>query len=391
MIQIAIVGGKLQGVEAVYLAGKAGFRTLVIDKKEMVPAKDLCHEFLHADVTKKEAYLIEALKQADMILPALEDDEALAALTEIANEHGLVLAFDPDAYGISKSKIRSDALFHQHNIPAPAYYPDCKAPYIAKPSGLSGSTGVRRIGTRKELEEFLEKAPQDEKWVIQEYLGGRAYSMEVIGKPGNYRTYQITELFMDESYDCKRVIAPCSISDSLNEQFVDITVRLAEFLSLRGIMDVEVIEDEGLLKVLEIDARIPSQTPTAVYHASGMNLVEELSDVFLKGTFNNEYGLIKKNVAYEHYLINDGQIRVLGEHIMGSAGPLKLIPGFCGADEVLTDYKIGSACWRGTFIMTADTEYELNEKRQRVLLGISGMQGEKLDFIDLDPSRGQTP
>ena len=35
---IAVVGGKLQGVEAVYLAKKAGWKTLVIDKNPDVPA-----------------------------------------------------------------------------------------------------------------------------------------------------------------------------------------------------------------------------------------------------------------------------------------------------------------------------------------------------------------
>lgn len=35
---IGIVGGKLQGIEAAYLAAKAGMRSLVIDRREDAPA-----------------------------------------------------------------------------------------------------------------------------------------------------------------------------------------------------------------------------------------------------------------------------------------------------------------------------------------------------------------
>ena len=43
---------------------------------------------------------------------------------------------------------------------------------------------------------------------------------------------------------------------------------------------------------------------------------------------------------------------VLGEHVMGGAGPLRLVPGFFGADEALTDYAPGSAGWAATLIVT---------------------------------------
>ena len=48
----------------------------------------------------------------------------------------------------------------------------------------------------------------------------------------------------------------------------DAGVRIAEGLGLNGLMDVEVMVRDGQPKVLEIDARLPSQTPTAVASAS---------------------------------------------------------------------------------------------------------------------------
>lgn len=386
MTKIVIVGGKLQGVEAVYLASKAGMETVVIDKRDNVPAKHLCDHFMCSNVLAKEKEMIDELKKVDLVLPALENEEVLVVLAELAKKYDIKVAFDLKSYLVSSSKILSDRLMLEHNIPAPRYYPNCKSPYIVKPTFASGSEGVRYIDNSAEMEVFLNSVSNNEKWVAQEFLKGRSYSIEIIGEPGNYRTYEITEIHMDEVYDCKRVTAPCEISIEMKNQFADIAIKLADVLKLEGIMDVEVIDDGGTLKVLEIDARIPSQTPTVVYHSTGMNFVEELKDIFCNGKFNKVPWKKKKIVSYEHFLIRDSQISVQGEHIMGDAGPLKLIPNFCGADEVLTDYKHGDRTWRGTFINIADSEQQLYEKRENMIKEINLLQGEKLEYLDLGPS-----
>lgn len=367
MLKVAIIGGKLQGTEAAYLAKKAGIQSLLIDKKKNTIASGICDEFALFDVKKKEAALIDLLKTADFILPALENAEVHQALYEIAEEHDLKLAFDRHAYAISSSKLKSDGLIRRNKIPAPCYYPDCKTPYIIKPSGESGSVGVRRADTGAEVEHFLKTEGKSGNWVIQEFLDGPSYSIEVIGVPGNYRTYKITKIHMDEVYDCKRVTSPCPVTEAQKKQFEEIGCRLAELVDLHGIMDVEVIDDEGLFKVLEIDARIPSQTPTVVYHASGMNQLQELADVTLYGSFRHPLGDLGRHCSYEHYKVNKNRCFPGGEHIMCEARPLILRTNFFGADEALTDYDEVHDEWHGTFINWADTEEELERKRSNMI------------------------
>ncbi len=385
MTKVAIIGGKLQGLEAVYLALKAGMETVVIDKKENVPASHLCHEFIRCDIFKREEKMMAALKEADFIVPALEDKDVLVALEELANQYHLLLAFDFKSYWITSSKILSDELFLKHHIPAPLHYPNCKSPYIVKPSSSSGSEGVKYIANKAEMEAYLSHISRDEEWVAQEFLSGRSFSIEVIGKPKNYRTYDVTEIFVDEVNDCKRVTVPCDLSQNSKNQFEEIAIKIAEILQLEGIMDVEVIEDQGVLKVLEIDARVPSQTPTVVYHCSGINLLEELRDIFCHGNFRQVATQGKKLVSFEHLLISDGKIKVQGEHIISEAGPLKLIRDFCGAEEALTDYEPGKTSWRGTFINTADTSQHLDAKRDNMIKQIRILQGEELEYCDLGP------
>ena len=392
--KVAIIGGKLQGLEVVYLAKKAGITSLVIDRNEKVISRNLCDEFFSCDIREKSAELVEVLKTADFILPAIENDEVLEAVTELCKEHGLKLAFDMEAYKISSSKLKSDALMHENNIPAPQYYPNCKAPYIVKPSVASGSDGVTYIETKEELDAFLKNRPAEENWVAQEFLSGRSYSIEIIGVPGNYRTYEITEIHMDEVYDCKQVTAPCSIPDSMKRDFAETANRLADLVNLHGIMDVEVIEDQGVLKVLEIDARVPSQTPTAVLHASGVNMVEELRDLFANGAFNDRKsemlgtGEYPKFTSFEHLKISGTHLKTNGEHIIASGKPLSLKTSFCGANEVLTDYMPGAKEWIGTFISFANSEEELEKKRFDMFTEIAKLQGGNLEIVDLSPSLG---
>ena len=342
-----------------------------------------------SDMTKQEAELIDLLKQVDLILPATENQEALDALVAMAEDHQLSLAFDPHAYAISSSKRRSDRLMMEKKIPAPSYYPDCEPPYVVKPSEASGSEGVRMIETKEEMEAFL-LGKDRSLWVAQEFLEGPSYSIEIMGRPGAYKVYEITEIHMDETYDCKRVTAPCDLSEAMVKEMETLAIRLADSVSLHGIMDVEVIEHQGLLKVLEIDARIPSQTPTVVYHTSGLNEIKDLVDLFLGAWSPDEEEKKKKparHSSFLHLLIGDGKIRCLGEHVMGSGCALKLMAGFCEADEALTDHAPGSEMWRGTFIHTADDSNGLELRKHQTIAAIRALMGYDLPFVDSEPPK----
>ena len=139
---VGIVGGKLQGVEAAYLARKAGWEVRVIDKKPDVPASKLGDSFAQVDVTV-ENNLADVLDDVDLIIPALEDDSALRSLTRWRRKTGIPLAFDPQAYAVSSSKLKSIELFQKIGLPLPVAWPQCSFPVLAKPVRGSGSKGVR--------------------------------------------------------------------------------------------------------------------------------------------------------------------------------------------------------------------------------------------------------
>ncbi len=374
-MRIAVIGGKLQGLEAVYLAKKAGWDVTLIDKKDNVPACNLANQFFCFDIFES-VLLKQCLSNIDLVVPALENRLTLDYIVEYTTKVGLPLAFDAQAFGISSSKSISDRLFSRIGVPAPRPWPYCSFPVIAKPSGSSGSEGVILINSSSEFDLLRRNLGQDlENWVIQEYLEGPSYSIEVVGMPGNYKTLQVTELEMDESYDCKRVSAPVSLSDAYLGQFSEIAMKIAQNIDLKGIMDVEVILHNGELKVLEIDARLPSQTPVTIFNSTGVNILEELAKVCI----GDKAEMVKlttgeaKAVIFEHIKVTESKLTVSGEHIIASAGPLEHCFNFFGADEALTNYQEGNHNFVATLINIGSSHKEVLIKRNRVIQQIQTM------------------
>jgi pyrrolysine biosynthesis protein PylC len=210
--------------------------------------------------------------------------------------------------------------------------------------------------------------PDAEQWVLQEYIQGPSYSIEVIGSPDNYHPLQVTDLEMDDMFDCKRVLAPSRLPAALVSEFEDLSVSLAAELGLNGLMDVEVMLAGQQLKVLEIDARLPSQTPTAVFWSTGANMVEMLGGLFVE---ENLQPLVcstsEKHVIYEHIKVSTNGLESAGEHILSGADALHVECDFFGADEAITNFTRGRENWVATLIICESDRDIAWEKRDKVV------------------------
>ena len=143
-MKVVVIGGKLQGVEAAYLAKKAGWEVILIDKNPEAPARGLSDVYYLLDITKAKD-LTDVFKEADFVMPALENSEALTSLEQWAAKVKVPVVHDPRAYAVSSSKRKSNELFDKLKIPRPIDWPKCGFPAIAKPSVSSGSANVYKL------------------------------------------------------------------------------------------------------------------------------------------------------------------------------------------------------------------------------------------------------
>lgn len=375
-MKVGIVGGKLQGLELTYLAKELGHEVFLIDRNPVVPARAMADAFFCLDINENKEEGIHILKQVDWVIPAFEDLKGLEALVTLCEANETPLLFDLSAYEVTHSKKKSNALFLKHHLPIPKTYPEAAFPVVVKPSQSSGSEHVHIFYNALDLEAFLSLQAKEVHWIIEEFLEGPAYSIEVIGKEGVYITYEITEIIVDEGYDCKKVVAPVSISEEKEKQLREIAVEISRILELNGIMDLEVIDHHGVFKILEIDARFPSQTPSAVYHATGINLYEELC---CKLVNLKKIGAGKKDLyytVYAHFQVKESLVFEKGEHIMGEASDLKSYKNLWEADEVITNYTPERKNFVATCIYKGKEKNEVENriKKSKHLLSQSNIQ-----------------
>ena len=369
-MKIGIVGGALQGMEAVFLSNKAGFETLVIDRKEEAPALSIsdAHEIL--DVTKDRKKAERILSDCDAVVPACEEIEALRTLDSIMKNSDTPFLFDLDAYTVSSSKERSNEIMAEAGVPLPRPWPECGFPAIVKPSAQSGSVGVSAVNSSSEMDAAL-RVVEDLKDVpiIQEFVSGKSVSIEVIGGKGAAVPFVTTEVVLGSDYDCKMVLCePNVLPKADNDLFAEIGRGIAEAIGLKGLMDVEAIYTNNGLRVLEIDARIPSQTPAAVWAATDINILEELVSL----SAGKSTGRKNRNgcSAYEHYLVEDDKLITCGEKVFGKINRPRLEDRFFGADEAITDYLPGKGAWRATVITKGRNPAEVLEKRKRFIRNV---------------------
>ena len=350
-MRLAIVGGKLQGTEAVYLASKAGYETVLIDRRPAPPAAGLANVHYVFDIVAEPSKARALLRACDAVLPACEDDVTLAWLAEQVPALGVPLLFDLDAYRVTSSKIRSNELFARLDLPHPRPWPESGFPVVVKPSNASGSVGVTVVDSEQALDAARSALESDgHDVVVEEFVAGPSLSLEVVRFGGRTTVLLPTALEFDAGFDCQRVTAPVDADPAVLVAFAESTRRLAEGVNLQGVMDVEVMVAGCEPQVIEIDARLPSQTPTAVLHACGVNVVKLLVESVTSGAPPAVGCAVRQATVYEHVRVAGGTIAVTGEHVIGSARPLTAITGFFGVLEALTDYAEGATEWAATLI-----------------------------------------
>jgi len=339
-LRLALIGGRLQGLEAAYLAKKADITTVLIDRKPNTPASTIVDEHYIFDVMKQEDLFKKLSKTVDAVLPTTENMKTLIFLEKTCKRLGIPFLQDNDAFWITSNKTRSKNFLKSQQVKVPKSLSNATFPLIVKPARLSGSIGVRKVSKPSQLPRIMDEIRQvDQEIIIEEFVEGLAVSLEVLAMNGNPIAFQITDLEFDESYGCKRVTAPTALSNQIKTKFIETGLKIADSLHLHGLTDVQsIVTPSNSLKTNEINARLPSQTPTVVFHSAGINIVEELANMFLENTLSSNKVGVEKGVVYQHVCIQDHSLKVLGEHILTDAKNLTLELDFFGTNEAITNF-----------------------------------------------------
>lgn len=374
-MRVLVVGGQLQGMEITYLAKAAGWEVTLVDRRENALASRLCDAFLCADILDVGGELFNGY---DLVFPALEDLEALWRVDQLTKEAGVPFAFDGHAYTLSQSKVTTNRFLQRLGVPIPALVQDCeirifgdRTDFFVKPDTSSGSKGVRRFVRRSDALCYIDR---HEDTFGQEFLEGSVYSIEVVCSPGQVAPQIVTEVVIGTDFDCHRIVAPAALSPVLSERIRDIAFAIGTALDMRGIFDIEMILHDSQLFVLEIDARMPSQTPMAIYHATGINLFVETARCFLgEAVTTVSRERMGQAAVLQHVRIGPEGVEFIGEGVLSGAPPLCLMPGFGGSDmALLSGNRTQGLAW-ATLIATAQDARQAERRIDEVAARIAGL------------------
>ena len=275
-IKIGIIGGKLQGFEVGYLAKIEKYNITVIDKRKFVIARIFANKFINFNIIKHLKKYLHIVNKLNYIIPTNENIQTLKFIFKHMDKVKCKILFDFNSFWKSQNKKISKEIFQILGFKTPLDNPR-DPPFIIKPINKSGSIGVKLIEKKSEL--ILPK-----NYLVEQYIEGPIISLEVIGDGYNYYTGIETKIHIDNIFDCYKVT-----TSKKNDDYRNIGIKIAEYIKLNGIMDIEAIKNDNNFYLLEIDARFPSQTPICVYHSSGINLIKELISINKKKITNTNF------------------------------------------------------------------------------------------------------
>jgi pyrrolysine biosynthesis protein PylC len=174
------------------------------------------------------------------------------------------------------------------------------------------------------------------------------------------------------------VVSPSSTALAAQQELASIASECSRRLGLRGLMDVESILTPQGNRVLELDARIPSQTPSAVLHSHGVNILREMVRLAMDGNVHLPNASSQRCAVFGHVIQDSGFLRTTGEGGLRADRPMHLREGTFGADQLLTDATDWREEFACTYIISAPSASEVRFKLQRFFAQMEDASGLRL-------------
>lgn len=158
---------------------------------------------------------------------------------------------------------------------------DIGYPVVVKPEKGCGGFGLRKATNPRKLEEILGSDSFGERFLIQEYVEGKATSTAVISTATNTRTVAVNEQFLGlrslgqlEPFGYCGNITPLEASEAVAERCREAAEKVVEHYRLVGSNGVDIlITEEGMPKVIEVNPRFQGSLE-CIEHVLGINLVK---------------------------------------------------------------------------------------------------------------------
>lgn len=270
--KLAIIGASYLQEPLVRKAMQMGIYTICFAWADGAVCSDICNKFYEISIIEKEQILEICQKEKIDGIATIASDVAAPTVAFIASRMGLVgNEFEASLRANNKFLMRN--AFMENGIPCPQYkmvtsVQDLEGivwnfPMIVKPSDRSGSLGVSKVLSYRELEQAVDLALSvsfKKQAMVEEFIEGREISVEFISYNGTHYPLQITDKVTTEAPHFVELEhhQPSSLSPEMFEKIYYITKKALNSLGItNGASHSEYkITEEGRIIVMEIGGRM---------------------------------------------------------------------------------------------------------------------------------------
>ncbi|MDN5335311.1 MAG: carbamoyl-phosphate synthase large subunit [Synergistales bacterium] len=296
-----------QGVEFDYCCVKAVEALKKRNKRAIIINNN--PETVSTDHDVSDALYFEPLSTED-VLPIIKREKVEGMFACFGGQTSLKLGLDLDEAGIpllgtpcagiktAEDREKFSSLLNSLGIPQPKGAAvasvqaglKCAAevgyPVMIRPSFVIGGLAMQAVSTPDDLEEVLKMALEikaGQTVLIDRFLPGREFEVDALydGKdvliPGVFEHLDPPGV---HSGDSIAVFPDVSLSVGLKEKILETTVKIAEALQVRGMMNIQFVQDGDDLYVIEANPRASRTIPIAT-KLTGIPLVEIAVDIAL--------------------------------------------------------------------------------------------------------------
>ncbi|MDP5255398.1 MULTISPECIES: acetyl-CoA carboxylase biotin carboxylase subunit family protein [unclassified Vibrio] len=272
MNKIAIIGANEFQTDLILKANTLGYETHVFSWGGGEPGEDIANYFYKISITEKEKILEKCREIKISAICSIASDLANITVHWVARELGLkALSKSCIEYTTDKFLMRKQLL--KNSLPIPRFNlvknindiveDECNFPLIVKPIDRSGSRGITKVNSFKEIEKaitYSQSVSFTDNVLIEEYISGREFSVETISSLGKHKILQVTEKFTSgyPNYIETAHLAPARITNNEYKLIENVIIKALNSLDVEfGPSHSEIkLKEDGNISIIEIGSRM---------------------------------------------------------------------------------------------------------------------------------------
>ena len=291
-----IVGGGILQYEFVKTVKQQGFITHVFDYNPQCICAKLADFFHCISIDEKEKILEIAKQYHAVAIQTNATEMGNISACYVGEKLGLCTNSYQTALDTT-DKSRMKKIFKKFNIPSAQYAEftnlsevdlnNIQFPVVVKASDRSAGRGVRKVNNLTEFKEaFVDalKESHNKKVLVEEYLVGPQYSVEMISSHGIHQLVAITEVTPNNTcyFVSSRHMLPANLSQVNMKEIENFAIKtLHAFHVQYGASHIEIKNTHTGIKIIELATRMGGWRDLLVKYALGCNFDELLIEASL--------------------------------------------------------------------------------------------------------------